>query len=127
MLEWQRVVVGVERGLVPLVGEALGELVRGVAPVLVPGVRIAAEVMVVVPALEVRVHLDHPVDVVAHVRLEHLGRDRGMVRHADGLARGVSFMDRLVKYQWWSSSPPMPSGWARLWSWPATNPSSEID
>src|SRR4051795_12115139 len=29
--------------------------------------------------------------------------------------------------QRWTSLPPLPSGWSRLWSGPATKPSSEID
>ena len=58
VLERERVVVGVEGGLVPLVGEASGELVRRVPLVLGAGVGVAAEVVVVVPALEVLVHQD---------------------------------------------------------------------
>src|SRR5947209_7711275 len=52
----QRVVVGIEGLLIPLVGEPLGELelVGGQrVAVLLAGVRVAAEVVVVVPALEV--------------------------------------------------------------------------
>ena len=48
-------VVGVEAGLVPLVGELLGQGVPGLALVLVPGVGVLAQVLVVVPALEVLV------------------------------------------------------------------------
>ena len=85
MLEGQRVVVGVERGLVPLVGEALGELVRRMPLVLLAGIRVAAEVVVVMPALEVLVDLDHPVHFVTHVGPQDLGRDPGVVRDAHRL------------------------------------------
>ena len=58
VLERQGVVVGVERDLVPLVGELLGErelLGRSSPRYCLAGVRVAAEVLVVVPALEVLV------------------------------------------------------------------------
>ena len=53
-------------------------------------VRVATEVVVVVPALEVLVHEDHLVDLVAHVGLEDLGGDARMVRHGDRLADVVT-------------------------------------
>ena len=68
------------------IGELLGELEEAVAAVLVARVGVGAEVVVVVPALEVLVVLDHPVDVVAHVGLDHLRGDGGMVGHAHRLA-----------------------------------------
>src|SRR5438445_4019720 len=90
MLERLGVVVGVERELVPLVGEAGGEVEPGLAAVLLPGVGVAAEVLVVVTALEVLVGEDHRVDLLAHVRLQDLGADRRMVGHGDRLADVVA-------------------------------------
>ena len=90
VLEGERVVGGIEGLLVPLVGEALGEGVRLVTLVLITRVRIAAEVRVVVTALEVLVHFDHPVHLVAHVRPQDLGGDARVVGHADRLADVVT-------------------------------------
>ena len=60
------------------------------ADVLVARVRVGAEVLVVVAALEVLVHLDHPVHLVAHVRPQHLGGDPRVIRDADRLADVVT-------------------------------------
>ena len=60
VLERERVVGGVERGLVPLVGEARGELVRGMVLVLQPHHRVEPHAGVVVQPLEVLVDLHHP-------------------------------------------------------------------
>ena len=54
-----------------------------------PGVGVAAEVLVVVPALEVLVDPDHLVDLGPHVGPDHLGGDGRVVGHADGLAHVV--------------------------------------
>ena len=77
VLERVGLAVRVERDLVPLVGELRGEVVARLALVLVAGVRVLAEVGVVVLALEVLVDPDHLVHVVAHVRTDHLGGDAG--------------------------------------------------
>ncbi len=90
VLQRERVVVRVERDLVPLVGELLGEHVPLTARVLLARVRVHAEVLVVVAALEVLVHLDGPVDLGTHVRAQDLGRDTRVVHHADGLADVVT-------------------------------------
>src|SRR5689334_1629994 len=58
VFERQRVVVGVERDLVPLVGELLGDRVPRLVAVLVARVRVGPEVRVVVAALEVLVGAD---------------------------------------------------------------------
>src|SRR2546429_9751184 len=50
VLERQRVVLGIERDLVPVVGEPCREIEPGVALVLGTCVRVAAEVLVVVGA-----------------------------------------------------------------------------
>src|SRR3954470_20872760 len=39
----------------------------------------------------------------------------------------ASFARSSPRCQPWSSRPRLPSGWSRLWSGPATKPSSEID
>src|SRR5205823_4920295 len=65
VLERQRVVVGVEGDLVPLVGEALGKCPRfgiELGAVLLARARVAAEMGVVVASLKVLVHTDHVVD-----------------------------------------------------------------
>ena len=59
-------------------------------PDTAPRVGIAAEVVVVVPPLEVLVGADHPVDLLTHVGLEDLGGDGGVVGHGDGLADVVA-------------------------------------
>src|SRR5689334_18627722 len=59
MPEREGVVVGVERELVPFVREPGGEVEPGLAFILGTRVRIAAEVVVIVPALEVLVRADH--------------------------------------------------------------------
>src|SRR5438270_759554 len=73
-----------------LVGELGGQVIPGLTLVLIAGVRVAAEVVVVVPALEVLVVLDHEVDVFAHVRLEDFGGNGAMVGHRHDLADVVA-------------------------------------
>src|SRR5829696_9955396 len=89
-LEGEGGVVGVERGLVPLVREPLGQRVGRVVPVAVPPGGVLAEVGVVMAALEVLVDEHHPGDLLAHVGGEEGGGDGGVVRLADGLADVVA-------------------------------------
>ena len=57
---------------------------------LLAGVRVAAEVVVVVRALEVLVHEDHLVHLGPHVGLEDRGGDLRVAGHADRLADVVA-------------------------------------
>ena len=57
---------------------------------LLAGVGVAAEVVVVVRALEVLVHEDHLVDLGPHVGLEDRGGDLRVAGHADRLADVVA-------------------------------------
>ena len=61
-----------------------------VVAVLLAGVRVAAEVVVVVRALEVLVDEDHLVDLGPHVGLEDGGGDLRVAGHADRLADVVA-------------------------------------
>ena len=63
---------------------------QGSPVVLVPLVGALAEVLVVVPTLEVLVELDGVVHVLADVGPDHLGRDGRVVEHADDLADVVA-------------------------------------
>ena len=83
-------VVGVEAGLVPFVGELLAQGEPRLAPVLLAGVGVPAEVVVVVPTLEVLVGADHVEDLVTHVGAQDLRRDAGVVGHRHVLADVVA-------------------------------------
>ena len=86
MLEWQRVGLGIERDLVPVVGKLRREIEPRLTLVARPGVGVAAEVLVIVAALEILVGANHVVHVLAHVGLDDRSRDLRMVRHAHRLA-----------------------------------------
>ena len=89
VLEGLGLVGRVEGLLVPVIGEALGEFVPGLAAVLLAQVGVHAQVLVVVAALEVLMEDDHAVDLVAHVGLEDLGGDFRVIRHRDQFAHVV--------------------------------------
>src|ERR1700722_6174706 len=86
VLERLGVVLRVEGLLVVLISEAFGEVVPRLATMLLAQVGIHTEVFVVVAALEVLMERDHAVDLVAHVGLQDLSRDFGMVGYGDQLA-----------------------------------------
>jgi hypothetical protein len=90
VIQGQGAVVGVEGVLVEVVGELLAQREPRLAPVLVPRRGVAAEVVVVVPALEVLVGADHVVHLVPHVRAEDFSRDPGMVGDRHRLADVVA-------------------------------------
>lgn len=88
MREGQRVVLGVERDLIPFIGEGRGEgelFGRERVAVLFASVRIGTEVVVVVLALKILVYPNHLVNIIANIRLDHLGGDRAVIGNGDGL------------------------------------------
>ena len=83
-------VVGIEGNLIPRIGEALGQLIPGLVAILIAYVRILANVLVVMPPLEVLMCANDPVQIFSNIRTENLCRDRPVVCDRDGLSHGVA-------------------------------------
>ena len=82
MLERIRLRVGIEGNLIPVVCERRGDSVGGMILIGITLIRVNTKVVVIMLALKILMHLQHPCEIGTHVRPQHFRCDRTMVGHA---------------------------------------------
>src|SRR5581483_1777364 len=90
MLKRQRVVSGVERSLIPLVGESAGQRVPGLCGVPAAGFRVHPHQRVIMPPLKILMRADDLVSFARDVRSEDFSRNRGVIGDRDHFADVVT-------------------------------------
>jgi len=82
--------IGIEGGRVPFVDQFLGEGEPTLVPEALAPLRILAEMLEIIAALEFLVPVDGMIDVVRDIGLQHLGGDRAVIGDREQLAQIVA-------------------------------------